>query len=69
MAVFELPDGYVISSRRRWRPGVYADRKAATYALQFTDDEINSIWLQSNRGPITTDELRALRSRRSRRRT
>ena len=65
----QLDNGeYVISSRGVWLPGVYADEKAARYAFQFSDWELDRLQQERNSAsdgrPIGMDDLRAMRQRR-----
>ena len=49
MAIYKLDGGgYVISSHRVWRPGVYESERAARYAFRFSDDELKSLQNEAN---------------------
>lgn len=57
---------YLISSHKQWLPGIFEDEKAARYALQFSNDALETLahricaWSTEDR-TITTEDLRAYR--------
>jgi hypothetical protein len=61
MAVHETKNGFVISSRGSWVPGVYEDRRAANYAFRFGDDNLQSLQDTLNGGMISFEMLQDLR--------
>jgi len=56
--------GFVISSRRVWRPGVYENARVARWAFQFADEELATLWDGSHGLPIRHDDLKRLADRR-----
>lgn len=65
----KVNNGYVISSRNVWVPGLYADEATALYAFQFKDKELQQLQDEANAnnggtgGVITMQMLRSLRDR------
>lgn len=57
-------DGYVISSRGGWLPGVYATARAARWAFRFDDATLvrlrDAVCVREHRR-ITSDDLRTAR--------
>ncbi|MCU1326163.1 MAG: hypothetical protein JWN34_1533 [Bryobacterales bacterium] len=49
--------GYVISSRRTWLPGSYADERTARYAFRFKDEELQALQDSVNPGGVITYEM------------
>jgi hypothetical protein len=64
-ALTEPPEGFVISSHGMWLPGVYETRQAASYAFQFSNEQLadlgHRICVREKRH-ITTGDLRAVRT-------
>jgi hypothetical protein len=56
-------DGYVISSRGMWLPGVYETERAARYAFRFPDEVLQDLSERICRDGrvITSADLRAAR--------
>lgn len=65
MAIRKTDDGsYVVSSNQCWRPGVFADERAARYSFRFSDEEVEAIQHHKNAtddSPITFEDLQQLR--------
>lgn len=56
--IHRVDEGYVISSRQVWRPGVYDSERTARYAFQFTDEQLTALQRQTQGGVITLQMLR-----------
>ena len=59
--IYKTEDGYVISSQKVWKPGVYQDRRSATYAFRFDDEVLSELTARINvneRRNITFEDLR-----------
>lgn len=41
--IYEVEDGYVISSGGTWLPGKYESKKAARLAFRLTDKQLNDL--------------------------
>ena len=60
--IAKCKDGsFVISSHKVWVPGVYKDKKAARYAFQFMDGELQELQDKITPRSITTEDLKELR--------
>lgn len=62
--IYEEAGVFVISSQHVWRPGNYATKAAAQYALAFPEEALATIEATINRQqqrPITTEDLKAAR--------
>lgn len=58
--IHKVSDGYVISEREVWRPGVYDTKDAATYASRFADEELQSLQDSKHGGVISLADLEGL---------
>ena len=59
--IHEVGNGFVISSHGGWIPGSYVDRKAARYAFQFNDSDLQKLQDRISPSAITTADLKNLR--------
>lgn len=59
--IYETEGGFVISSHCAWVPGVYEDRKAANYAFQFKNKDLQDLQDQIGKRFITSKDLKDLK--------
>lgn len=60
--IVQIDNGYVISSKGMWLPGIYEDIKTARYAFQFSNEHLQKLShkicnIKNENRPITKQDL------------
>jgi len=57
MAIHKIDGVFLISAYGIWKPGCYADERAAKYAYRFCDQDLNNLQNGVNPGGIITFKM------------